>query len=107
MKELTKEQLDQLTKKENNQVIFIYTPFCATCQLAEKMLRYVSEMKDELLLYKMNASFFPDFMHEHQIESVPALIQLNKDVVKHKLYAFESVTNIFEKLNVWQNESIR
>ncbi|GAA0303162.1 thioredoxin-like negative regulator of GroEL [Gracilibacillus halotolerans] len=107
MNELTNEQLDEIMKTEHKQLIYVYTPFCATCQLAEKMLRYVSEMKKEIPIKKMNASFFPEFMQEHQIESVPALIQVHNGVVQYKMYAFESVTNIFEKIDTWQNASNR
>ena len=66
---------------------------------------YVTAMREELPICKMNASFFPAFMQEHKLESVPALIQLQDGVVQHRMYAFESVTNILEKLDRWENES--
>lgn len=106
MKDLTDDQLEKLLQKEMKQIIFIYTPFCATCQLAEQMLAYVLKMREDLSFSKMNASFFPEFMHDQKIESVPALIQLQNGEVSHRLYAFESVTNLLEKLDLWQKESI-
>lgn len=107
MKDLTDDQLEKIIQKDMKQIIFIYTPFCATCQLAEQMLAYVMKMRKELPITKMNASFFPEFMHDQKIESVPALIQLQNGEVIQRLYAFESVTNILEKLDQWQKESIQ
>ncbi|MFB1098252.1 thioredoxin family protein [Terribacillus sp. JSM ZJ617] len=77
--------------------IFVHTPFCGTCQLAEKMLLAVEAMMDQEYYHKLNASLFPDFMQEHQIESVPCLIIFKQGEVQEKIYAFHSVQHMLAK----------
>lgn len=47
--------------------------------------------------HKLNASLFPDFMQEYQIESVPCLIIFKQGEVQEKIYAFHSVQHILAK----------
>lgn len=47
--------------------------------------------------HKLNASLFPDFMQEHQIESVPCLITFKQGEVQEKIYAFHSVQHMLAK----------
>ncbi|WP_366249943.1 thioredoxin family protein [Terribacillus aidingensis] len=78
--------------------IFVHTPFCGTCQLAEKMLLAVEAMMGQEYYHKLNASLFPDFMQEHQIESVPCLITFKQGEVQEKIYAFQSVQHMLAKM---------
>ena len=75
--------------------VFIYSPFCGTCHLAREMLGIIEKMDDEDIFYEMNASLFPEFMQEHQVSSVPCLLIWKDRKVEEKVYAFESVTKIF------------
>lgn len=75
--------------------VFIYSPFCGTCHLAREMLDIIEKMREEDVFYEMNASLFPDFMQEKQVSSVPCLLVWKDGKVEEKVYAFESVTKIF------------
>ncbi|WP_342005072.1 thioredoxin family protein [Terribacillus halophilus] len=77
--------------------IFVHTPFCGTCQLAEKMLLTVESVMGQEYYHKLNASLFPDFMQEYQIESVPCLLILKQGKVQEKIYAFHSVQHMLAK----------
>ncbi|GAB2544330.1 thioredoxin family protein [Gracilibacillus alcaliphilus] len=104
MKELTQDNMEQEIQNRQSMIVFVHTPFCATCQLAEKMLRILEEGEQQQLFYRMNASFFPEFMHQHQVESVPALLWIRDGKVKEQVYAFESVTNLFHLLEKWRKK---
>ncbi|MFC4404861.1 thioredoxin family protein [Gracilibacillus xinjiangensis] len=85
-------------------IIFIHTPFCATCQLAEKMLHVIEQAETSRKIFRMNASYYPEFMKKHKIESVPALVLWDGHTVQEKLYAMESVTKLFEVIELWDQK---
>lgn len=92
--------LNQITDealKEGNYVLYIYTPFCGTCRLASSMLRQIESAHGDIF-YEMNASLYPEFMHQHQIESVPCLFIMVNHEVKEKIYTFHSIPNIYTYL---------
>ncbi len=107
LKEVTEQVMEQELQAGQIAMVFVHTPFCATCQLAERMLYILEEAEQEECFYRLNASFFPDFMEQQQISSVPALLLLQEGVVVEQIYAFESVTNMFHVLERWrQKQSI-
>ncbi|PAD38710.1 hypothetical protein CHH53_09590 [Terribacillus sp. 7520-G] len=75
----------------------MHTPFCGTCQLAEKMLLTVETLTGQEYYHKLNASLFPVFMQEYRIESVPCLIVFEQGEVQEKIYAFHSVQHMLAK----------
>ncbi|PAD22907.1 hypothetical protein CHH69_09750 [Terribacillus saccharophilus] len=91
-----KTEVQTVTHQEQAR-IFVHTPFCGTCQLAEKMLLAVEAMTGQEYYHKLNASLFPDFMQENQIESVPCLITFKQGEVQEKIYAFHSVQHMLAK----------
>ncbi|SHM93432.1 thioredoxin family protein [Gracilibacillus kekensis] len=101
MIEVTIDSWKQLQQDREKKVFFVHTPFCATCQLAERMLAIIEETKPNQSFYRLNASFFPGFMEKNKIKSVPALLLVEKGVVRDHLYAFESVTKLHEVLEKW------
>lgn len=105
--EINKESWNEVFVNEEPQIIFVHTPFCATCQLAERMLSIIEEADQVQSFYRMNASFFPEFMKQNQVQSVPALLLVKAGVVLDRLYAFESVTKLHNVLERWkQKQSI-
>ncbi|QGH34200.1 thioredoxin [Gracilibacillus salitolerans] len=107
MIDIKKENWDNLLHYEEPLVIFVHTPFCATCQLAERMLTILEEADQAQSFLRMNASFFPEFMENNKIQSVPALLLVKDGGVVDKLYAFESVTKLHNVLEGWkQKQSI-
>lgn len=97
--EVTKEQLEQ-----DNLLLYIYTPFCGTCNVAKSMLKKMESVHNKEIFYQMNASLHPEFMQDYKIESVPCLfIKRNKEV-KEKIYAFKSIGNIYSYLIEYKPE---
>lgn len=68
------QQVTDQVLKQDRYLLYIYTPFCGTCQLARTMLDKIEAVHREDIFYEMNASLFPEFMQEHKIESVPCLL---------------------------------
>ncbi|AIC94555.1 MULTISPECIES: thioredoxin family protein [Shouchella] len=75
--------------------VYVSSPFCGTCQLAEQMLHVVEslqEFTDPIL--KLNLQLAPEFAMSNRIESVPAMIYY-KDGRKIRLsYQFKSVIDL-------------
>ena len=90
MQDITEEAMNL-----GNYFIYIYTPFCGTCHLAQSMLNEIEAIHKRTLFYKMNASLYPDFMQTYQIESVPCLLIKKDGKIRKKVYAFHSVPNVY------------
>ncbi|WP_102028551.1 thioredoxin family protein [Salirhabdus sp. Marseille-P4669] len=97
MIEVTKDDFSVL-QHHPYQFLYIYTPFCGTCQVAHKMLDAMEHIEGVPAFHSMNASLFPDFMQKHKIESVPCLAIMQKGKVLEKVYAFRSVPYLLEKI---------
>ncbi len=68
MKELQEHELDHI--EDDVYLLYLYTPFCGTCQLASKMLTVVKEMLPDVAFYQNNVNYSPTFAKAYQIESV-------------------------------------
>mgnify|MGYP001178158384 CR=1 FL=1 len=95
MNVLSESELEEELKKERS-FIYISTPFCGTCQVAEKILQVVEKMMPKLELRTINANYFPKNMEKWQVESVPCLLVLEQGRIKEKVYAFHSVPFMYE-----------
>ncbi|WP_245207969.1 thioredoxin family protein [Sediminibacillus dalangtanensis] len=84
--------------------VFIHTPFCGTCKMAEKMLLVLEQIEEVSLFHEMNASLFPGFMQSYQVESVPCLLIVENGRVQEKVYAFQSLIHIQEKMQKYRNK---
>lgn len=93
MQEITEDIL-----ASDNFILFIHSPFCGTCHLAEAMLRQIELVHKRDIFYDMNASLFEEFMQEAQVESVPCLLFKKSGKIVEKVYAFHSVPNIYTYL---------
>ncbi|CDQ39152.1 MULTISPECIES: thioredoxin family protein [Virgibacillus] len=93
---------DQL--KQDNYLLYIFTPFCGTCNLARTMLSKIESVHQEDIFYEMNASLHPEFMQEHQIESVPCLCIKRDGEIIEKVYAFKDIPNIYNFLLTYKPE---
>ncbi|MCP8617729.1 thioredoxin family protein [Salirhabdus salicampi] len=101
MKEITKDNLAIFNQEVGLSFIFIYTPFCGTCNVARKMLNTIEQMKGSLQFHAMNASLFPHVMQQYKIKSVPCLIVFRNGIAEEKIYAFHSVPYMYEKLQMY------
>lgn len=93
MQAVTDEKLNQ-----THYFLYIYTPFCGTCQLARTMLDQIESVHKQDIFLEMNASLHPEFMQEAQVESVPCLLIVDEGKIKEKVYAFHSIPNIYTYL---------
>ncbi|SET34949.1 Thioredoxin [Oceanobacillus limi] len=89
------QNINEKILEKDSVMIFIHTPFCGTCHVARNILRQIEAVHKDDLFYDMNASLYPSFMQENQIESVPCLFIKQNGRIEEKIYAFQSVPNIY------------
>ncbi|WP_210365237.1 thioredoxin family protein [Bacillus sp. REN3] len=99
MKEWTKEEIETSLETKSTGYLYFYTPMCGTCQVAGKMLEVVEQLLPDTPAGKADLNYLPEIAERFQIESVPCLVILNEGRVKEKVYAFQSVPYLYEKLN--------
>ena len=99
MEEIVSSTLDQkLTDREPLSIVFVYTPLCGTCKLAEKMLTVVQSSFDSLPMYSLNINHSPAFAQQWKIKSVPCLLVFQKGLGVERIYAFQSIGYVHNKL---------
>lgn len=98
MEEWSQQDLELQIKKEDSIFLYLYTPFCGTCQVAGKMLEIVSAMLPELNWGKCNLNYLPQHALQWEIESVPCLVILKNGSIEEKIYAFQSVPFLYDKI---------
>ena len=91
-------------EEENDYLLYIYTPFCGTCQLARTMLNKIESVHEADIFYEMNASLFPEYMQENKVESVPCLLIKKNNQIQEKVYTFHSIPNIYSYLLEYKPE---
>ncbi|MGN9866499.1 thioredoxin family protein [Bacillus swezeyi] len=96
MQELQERELKQLEQKTC--LLYLYTPFCGTCQLAGRMLEVVDNMLADVPFYKNNLNYSPTFAKQHEIESVPCFILYKNGRIVKKEYAFHSVSHLYDTI---------
>jgi|SRR5699024_2285437 len=88
-------------QEEGSYLLYIYSPFCGTCHLARNILETIEDIHGKSLFAEMNASIEPEFMLEHQIESVPCLLIVVDHVVQEKIYTFHSVAHMYTYVHTY------
>lgn len=77
---------------------YLYTPLCGTCQMASKMLGVIRELLPDFPIGKADMNYIPEIAETFFIESVPCLIIFSDHQIKEKIYAFQNVPFLYEKL---------
>ncbi|MEJ8547943.1 thioredoxin family protein [Brevibacillus borstelensis] len=100
MQELT---VYELAKMEDPAIgkqaaVFLYTPFCGTCKLGEKMLEIVEQTIHGVPLYRFNINTGPQFAQKWEITSVPGLLIFRQGRLVEKHFAFRSVDFLYRTL---------
>ncbi len=98
MKEWTIEQITNIFEQKESGIVYFYTPMCGTCQVAGKMTTIVEKTLPNIKIAKANLNFLPEIAADLSIESVPCLLFISNGVVKDKIYAFQSVPYLYEKI---------
>jgi thioredoxin-like negative regulator of GroEL len=99
VKEILQNQVLELYESDEDNCFYFYTPFCGTCKMASKMLEITEAAIEEVTIYKINLNLAPYLSKEFQIESVPCLIITKNGKILDKLYAFRSVTELYNKFS--------
>lgn len=103
MKEWTKEEMEAFLKEKQTGFLYFYTPMCGTCQVAGKMLAVIEQLLPGISGGKADLNYLPAMAERFEIESVPCLIVLNEGEIQEKIYAFQSVPYLYEKLKTLEN----
>jgi thioredoxin 1 len=98
MEEWTKTDMGTFLEEKQTGYLYFYTPMCGTCQVANKMLTVVEQLLPDLTSGKADLNYLPEMAERFEIESVPCLIIMKNGEIQDKIYAFQSVPYLFEKL---------
>ncbi|WLR55704.1 thioredoxin family protein [Mesobacillus subterraneus] len=98
MEEWTKGEMENFLEEDRTGYLYFYTPMCGTCQVASKMLTVIEQLLPDVPSGKTDLNYLPEMAERFGIESVPCLIVLKNGEVQEKIYAFQSVPYLFEKL---------
>lgn len=99
MKELSQQELLECVNKQGESfAVFLFTPFCGTCKVTERMLDIILTMQPNLPLYKSNINFLPQISREWQITSVPCMVIFEQGKEKQLMYRMQSVDELYHKL---------
>jgi len=94
---LEKEWKNELTTGDT-QYLYLYTPLCGTCQVAGKMLTIVEQLLPDKKWLKADLNYVSSIAKQYEVESVPCLLVLENTEVVKKIYAFQSVTYLYDLL---------
>ncbi|WP_339254516.1 thioredoxin family protein [Sporosarcina sp. FSL W8-0480] len=94
----TRDQWEKSKKESPKSVFYLYTPMCGTCMVASKMIEVIATMKTDLPIGKADLNYIEGLAVDYEIESVPCLLVQENGEVIHKIYAFQSVPYLLEKI---------
>lgn len=107
MTEWTEQQLrTRLSLLSESQFVYLYTPWCGTCKMTEKMLQVVMTLMPDLPIVKSNVNFCPQLVQSWKIESVPCIVHLKQHGIADKRYRMQGVDDLlqwFQNLLASQN----
>jgi hypothetical protein len=86
-----RELLDMRWRGDAPFAVYVYTPWCGTCKIGERMLTVVMALEPGAPVYKSDINYLPTITREWKIESVPCLVFIENRRVKDKLYRMNSV----------------
>lgn len=92
------EEKQFIIQKQGLSFYYLYTPMCGTCQVARKMLTVIDELLPSITIHSVNLNFHPKEAIELGIESVPCLLIFEDGIEKEKIYAFQSVGYLLDKI---------
>ncbi|MDS9472750.1 thioredoxin family protein [Sporosarcina pasteurii] len=98
METWTREQWETVMHDSSKALFYLYTPICGTCMVASKMMEVIHAMRKSIPMGKADLNYIEDLAVDYQIESVPCLLIAEDGVIKEKIYAFQSVPHLLEKI---------
>lgn len=98
MNEWTLDEIEAFLTQKQTGYLYFYTPMCGTCQVAGKMLTVIQQLLPDAVFGKADLNYLPAVAERFEIESVPCLVLIKNGMVMEKVYAFQSVPYLYEKL---------
>ena len=98
MKEWTIAEWETHSQNANVAAYYLYAPMCGTCQVASKMMDVVEELLPSVEIGQANLNYVEHIAVEQQIESVPCLLISENGQISEKIYAFQSVPYLYNRL---------
>lgn len=98
MQEWTREQWEEQVKSQEKTAFYLYTPMCGTCQVASRMMDVTEQAIKHVPMGKANLNYMEQLAYDFEIESVPCLLITQNGELVEKIYAFQSVPHLFEKI---------
>lgn len=96
---MQREQDIKIIKSNRLVAVYAYTPLCGTCQIAGKMVDVVEKVVNSFTWIRFDVNYHESFAVHYAVESVPCLLIFKEGELMEKIYAFQSVTHVYEKLN--------
>lgn len=101
MEEWTHQEWMKTKNKSRYTAFYLYTPMCGTCQVTTRMLNIITELLPSLTLGKANLNLVQEVAELYRVESVPCLLLTENGKLREKVYAFQSVPFLYEKLKTF------
>ncbi|TVT28711.1 thioredoxin family protein [Salinicoccus cyprini] len=98
MKESRVQDITSRIQSEETLIIFGYAPICANCQIAERMLDVVAELRN-FSYASIDLNYQKDFIETYEIRSTPALLLFKNGELTKEIYAFQSVPYLTEVMD--------
>ena len=95
MKESRTIDITSRIQSEETFILYGYAPICANCQIAERMLDIVSDMKG-FSYASIDLNYHKDLIEEYEVRSAPALLLFRDGRLVREVYAFQSVLHLTE-----------
>jgi len=99
MNEWSQDEIAEFFDNDSTGLVYFYTPICGTCKMAGKMLEVVERLFPSIDIGKANLNYLPAIAERFEIKSVPCLLLVNKGQIEEKVFAFQSVPYLYEKIN--------
>lgn len=107
MEELSAREVEGLlTFNKKPIALFLYTPLCGTCKLAAEMVGVVEKMLPDVDVYALNINLMPTIAWKWEITSIPCIAILHKQHLTRRMYAMNSVPDIYQYLRPLQENMI-
>ncbi|GAA4707082.1 thioredoxin family protein [Brevibacillus fulvus] len=107
MRLLNREEIRHKQARQETFALLLFTPFCGTCKLAERMLQIIMELSaGQLAICRANINTMPDVAQSWQVQSVPCLLVFSQGREVKRFYALQSVDYLYQQLRpYWENEN--
>ncbi|MFJ8236798.1 thioredoxin family protein [Ureibacillus sp. NPDC094379] len=98
MEEWNQQEWEKHINENEVSAFYLYTPMCGTCAVALKMMEVIENVVTNIPIGKANINYLEQVAYDYKVESVPCLLISRNGKVEEKVYAFQSVQHLYEKL---------